>query len=324
VVICRRAVIVANGSFSGSAEMRAKYFSHVKAGQPHFSNVPASSDGSGLDLVARVGGAIDPRVAQPGAWAPVSLLTARDGSTRAFCHFGDRAKPGVIVVNKTGQRFANEALNYHDFVAAMIADCAGQPETASFILTTHRSLRLYGLGRVPAFPGRISPFLKSGYLVRGRTIEELAMRIDVPPAALAKTVQDFNVHARLGTDPVFRKGETLYERAAGDPQQLPNPCIAALDNGPYYAIKMIPGDIATLAGVRVDARSRVLRQDGTAIGGLYAVGTAARNVMGGVYPGAGAMLGPSITFAYLAVQEIAREAANNTAGVSAETAASSA
>jgi succinate dehydrogenase/fumarate reductase flavoprotein subunit len=252
----------------------------------------------------RCGGIVDEHVAQPGAWTPVSLLPAPDGSTRAFSHFGDRAKPGVIVVNRAGRRFANEATTYHDFVQSMIVDCAGQPNSEAFVVADHRSLRKYGLGRVPAFPGRIGPFLRNGYLRRGRTIRKLAESIGVPPDALASTIAEFNEHARRGVDPAFRKGETGYERAAGDPEQKPNPCVAPLEDGPYYAIRMIPGDIATLAGLRVDARSRVLRSTGSAVGGLYAVGTVARNVMGGVYPAAGAMLGPSITFGYLAARDI--------------------
>jgi succinate dehydrogenase/fumarate reductase flavoprotein subunit len=304
-IVCRRATIIANGSFSGSASMRAKYFPHVKAGQIHHSNVPSSSDGSGLSLGERCGGVVDEHVAQPGAWAPVSLLTAADGSTQAFSHFGDRAKPGVIVVNRAGRRFANEAINYHDFVQAMLADSTGLPETEAFIVTSHRYLRKYGLGRVPAFPGRTAPFIRSGYLLRGRTIRELAEHIGAAPQTLIETIEEFNTHARRGVDPAFHKGETLYERAAGDPQQTPNPCLAPLDEGPFYAIRMIPGDIATLSGLRVDERSRVLSRDGTAIAGLYAIGTVARSVMGGVYPGAGAMLGPSITFGYLAARDIA-------------------
>jgi succinate dehydrogenase/fumarate reductase flavoprotein subunit len=305
-IACRRAVVIANGSFSGSAAMRTKYFPHVAAGQAHHSHVPASSDGSGLVLGERCGGVVDQQVAQPGAWTPVSLLVADDKSTSAFSHFGDRAKPGVIVVNRAGRRFANESINYHDFVRAMFADCTGQAATEAFIVTSHQHLRRYGLGRVPGFPGRIGPFLRSGYLLRGKTIRQLAQRIGVAPDALAETIDRFNAHARRGVDPLFHRGETRYEQAAGDPRQTPNPSLAPLDRGPFYAIRMIPGDIASLAGLRVDASSRALNQDGAPVPGLYAVGTVARNVMGGVYPGAGAMLGPSITFGYLAARDISR------------------
>lgn len=306
-IACRRAVVLANGSFSGNAEMREKFFAHVRDGKPHHSHVPASSDGSGITLAAACGGVIDERGQEPGAWTPVSMVPLRDGSTAAFSHFGDRAKPGVIVVNKAGRRFANEALNYHDFLQAMFAECANDKTVQAFVVTSHRHLRKYGLGRVPAFPGRIGPFLRNGYLQRGRTIAELAQRIGVDASTLEQTITRFNEQAARGMDPEFHKGETVYEQAAGDPEVVPNPCVAPLDGGPWYAIKMIPGDIGTLLGLRVDSSARVLNASGTPIPKLYAVGTVASSIMSGTYPGAGAMLGPALTFGCLAAQDIAKE-----------------
>jgi succinate dehydrogenase/fumarate reductase flavoprotein subunit len=308
-ISCRRAVVLANGSFSGSPAMRQKYFAHVKAGKPHHSHVPDSSDGSGIALAVACGGVIDERVQQPGAWTPVSMVPMPDGSTAAFSHFGDRAKPGVIVVNQAGRRFANEALNYHDFLQAMFAECANDQAIEAFVITSHRHLRKYGLGRVPAFPGRIGPFLRSGYLKRGRAVAELAGCIGVDARALEQTIIEFNRHATVGVDPVFHKGETAYEQAAGEPDVTPNPCVAPLDDGPFYAIKMIPGDIGTQLGLRVDPRSRALTESGAPVPGLFAVGTVASSMMCGTYPGAGAMLGPALTFGYLAAQEIAAGAA---------------
>ena len=304
-VHCRGAVVLANGSFSGNRTMRERYYPHVRAGRFHHSHVPASSDGSGITLALACGASVDEQVSEPGAWTPVSMVPTRDGSIAAFSHFGDRAKPGVIVVNRAGRRFANEAMNYHDFLQAMFRDCAGAPEVEAFVLTSHRHLRTYGLGRVPSFPGRIGPFLRNGYLQRGRTLAELARAIGVDAATLEQTVSRFNEHARRGVDPDFQKGGTVYERAAGDPQVTPNPCVAPLDAGPWYAIRMVPGDIGTLMGLRTDPAARVLDATGAPIPGLYAVGTVAASIMRGTYPAAGAMLGPSLTFAHLAVQDIA-------------------
>ncbi len=308
-IACRRAVVLANGSFSGNADMREKFFAHVRDGKSHHSHVPASSDGSGITLAVACGGVIDERVPQPGAWTPVSMVPLRDGSTAAFSHFGDRAKPGVIVVNKAGRRFANEAMNYHDFLQAMFAECANDKTVDAFVVTSHRHLRKYGLGRVPPFPGRFGPFLRNGYLQRGRTIAELAQRIGVDASTLEQTITRFNEQAARGMDPEFHKGETVYEQAAGDPEVVPNPCVAPLDDGPWYAIKMIPGDIGTLLGLRVDPSARVLDASARPISGLYAVGTVASSIMCGTYPGAGAMLGPALTLGYLAVLDIATGAA---------------
>jgi succinate dehydrogenase/fumarate reductase flavoprotein subunit len=302
---CRRAVVIASGSFSGNPALRARYFAHVKAGKHHHSHVPSSSDGSGFALAATCGGVIDETVPQPGAWTPVSLLPMPDGTTSAFSHFGDRAKPGVIVVNRAGRRFTNEARNYHDFMQAMFAECANDQAIEAFIVTSHRHLRKYGLGRVPAFPGRTGPFLRSGYLQRGRTVAKLAAHIGVDARTLEATISRFNEHASRGEDPDFHKGGTTFEQVAGDPDQKPNPCVAPLDEGPWYAIRMIPGDIGTMLGLLVDPKARVLDASGSAIPGLYAVGTVATSIMAGTYPAAGAMLGPSLTFGYLAARDIA-------------------
>ena len=302
---CRRAIILATGSFSGSAAKRTEYFPHVQAGKPHYSHVPSSSDGSGLAIATACGAVIEESNGEPGAWTPVSLLKDRTGATTAFPHFGDRARPGVIVVNAAGGRFVNEAINYHDFVQALIAHTSEHPRAECFIVTSHAHLRRYGLGRVPAFPGRIHRFIRNGYLRRGRDLASLAQQIGIEPTALERTVAEFDHHARQGDDPVFHKGETEFERAAGDATQRPNPCVAPLGPGPYYAIRMIPGDIGSMRGLRVDGDARVMNASGAPIQGLYAVGTVATSVTAGTYPGAGTMLGPSITFGFLAARHIA-------------------
>lgn len=114
-----------------------------------------------------------------------------------------------------------------------------------------------------------------------------------------------SARAAQGEDPDFHKGSTAFERAAGDPDNQPNPCVAPLGPGPYYAIRIEPGDIGTMLGVKVDAASRALDADGQPIPGLYAVGTVATSIMAGTYPCAGAMLGPALTFGYLAALDIA-------------------
>jgi hypothetical protein len=304
-VHARRAVIVASGSFSGSRQMQQRYFAHVQAGKTHRSHLPSTNDGSGMDLVVSCGGVIDRHVSQPGAFTPVSVLPMPDGSEGLAPHFGDRAKPGVIVVNSRGQRFANEALNYHDFVQAMLQTNAQDRDAECYVMTSRRHLRKYGLGRVPPFPGRIGPFLRSGYLVKGNSLRDLAMQLRIDAANLERTVREFDEHAHRGVDPMFAKGGTAYERAAGDPDVKPNPCVTPLGAGPYYAVRIVPGDIGTFVGVKVDPMARALDTAGRPIPGLYAVGTVASSIMGGTYPGAGAMLGPSLTFGYLAAKDIA-------------------
>jgi 3-oxosteroid 1-dehydrogenase len=132
----------------------------------------------------------------------------------------------------------------------------------------------------------------------------LAGKIGVPADQLAATVTRFNGFAETGKDEDFGRGDSHYDRYYGDPTVRPNPCLAALVEGPYYAAKIVPGDLGTKGGLVADTAGRVLREDGSAIEGLYASGNCSTPVMGHTYAGPGATIGPAIAFGYLAVLDI--------------------
>lgn len=303
----RRGVILATGGFSGSDSRRREFFAHVQAGAEHRSPLPPTNDGSALSLAIRCGGVIDPIPSDAGAWTPMSEVPLRDGSRVLFPHFGDRAKPGVIAVDSSGRRFANEAANYHDFGKQMLKVLAQRPGSRFYLMTTHGFLRKYGLGRVPPSPAPFRAYVERGYLIRGDSVRALAEQLDIAPASLEATVTTFDAAARSGSDPEFRKGESQFEVAAGDPMQLPNACVAPLGAGPFYAVRMFPGDIGTTTGLLVDERARVLDADRRSIPGLYAIGTASSSLMRDTYPAAGIMLGPALTTAYVAVLDAIAE-----------------
>jgi 3-oxosteroid 1-dehydrogenase len=135
--------------------------------------------------------------------------------------------------------------------------------------------------------------------VRSETIEELAEKAGLPPSELGATVESFNRAARAGRDEEFARGESAYDRYYGDPT-LPNPCLNELVRPPFYAVKLLPGDLGTKGGLVTDEHARVLHEDGSVIAGLYATGNTSASVMGNDYPGAGATIGPSITFGWVA------------------------
>jgi succinate dehydrogenase/fumarate reductase flavoprotein subunit len=221
-------------------------------------------------------------------------------------HFIDRAKPRVIAVTPKGKRFTNEGDSYHDFVQAMVKACEGEPEISAWLLCDHKALRNYGLGCVAPAPMPIRRHLRSGYLKRGATVAELAQQIGIAPGTLEATIAEFNASAKLGEDPAFGKGRKAYNRYQGDALVTPNPCVAPLQSAPYYAIKLVVGDIGTFAGLVTDENARVLDALGKPIGNLYAVGNDAASVMGGNYPGAGITLGPALTFGYVAALHLAK------------------
>jgi succinate dehydrogenase/fumarate reductase flavoprotein subunit len=257
-------------------------------------------------MAEAVNAATDDSYPNAAAWVPVSLIQRKDGSTGRFFHLIDRAKPGVIAVTAQGRRFTNESQNYHDFVCAMID--AGQQqgeEISAFMICDHRAIRRYGLGAVRPAPLPMSAHIRSGYLRTGRTVRELATSAGIDPDNLECTVQETNRDAGQGVDRAFGRGSTSYQRLLGDEEFFPNPCIGPIAIAPFYAVKIIPGDIATYHGLVTDAHTRVLDAERRPIPGLFAVGNDAASIFGGSYPGAGATLGPAMTFGYICAKHLA-------------------
>lgn len=310
-VRARRGVVLACGGFPHDVERRKQLFPHTPTGQEHYTPSPVANTGDGLRLGETAGGWVDPTIPNAAAWCPTSVVPRKDGTQGVMPHFIDRAKPGVIAVTSDGKRFTNEALSYHDFVQALVQACKaiGQREFTAWLVCDHKHLREYGLGAVAPFPLPIGRHLRSGYLKRADSMAELAQAIGVNAANLAEQVQTFNRDAMTGVDTRFGKGSTAYNRYQGDSLVKPNPCMAPLENGPFYAIRIVIGEIGTFAGLATDASCRVLTQDRRVVPGLYAVGNDAASVMGGNYPGAGITLGPAITFGYVAGMALAQSEA---------------
>lgn len=305
----RRGVVLAAGGFPHDVARRKQLFPHAPTGREHYTPSPELNTGDGLRLGEQAGGWVDPTIPNAAAWCPTSLVPRKDGSTGVMPHFIDRAKPGVIAVTANGRRFTNEALSYHDFVQDLVKACRarGQADCSAWLVCDHAHLREYGLGSVAKFPLPLGRHLRSGYLKRGATLEALAAAIGVPADALRQEVDTFNRDAATGVDSQFAKGSTAYNRYQGDSLVRPNPCMAPIAKGPFYALKIVIGEIGTFAGLATDARCRVTQADGRVIPGLYAVGNDAASIMGGNYPGAGITLGPCLTFGYVAGMSLARQ-----------------
>ena len=315
----RRGVVLACGGFPHDIERRKQLFPHAPTGREHFTPSPALNTGDGPRLGESAGGWVDPTIPNAAAWCPTSVVRRKDGSEGVMPHFIDRAKPGVIAVTPRGRRFANEALSYHDFVQALVKACKGEPEVTCWLVCDHQHLREYGLGAVAPFPLPIGKHLRSGYLKKGRSLQDLARTIGVPAAALQEEVETFNRDAASGIDTRFDKGSTAYNRYQGDSLVKPNPCMAPIRQGPYYEIKVVVGEIGTFAGLQTNASCQVLTRDRRPIQGLYAVGNDAASIMGGNYPGAGITLGPALTFGYVVGRTLAQ--ADRSAAIAAEPAA---
>ena len=296
-VQARRGVVLAAGGYPHDPARRRNTF---PADAEHLTVAAPSATGDGLRLGESVGGQMDNTLATPGAWCPVSLVPHPDGTVGRFPHIIERNKPGIIGVLADGRRFCNEGQSYHDYVVAMLAAVPPGQEVASWLVCTRAFQRRYGLGIARPTPLPVGPYIRSGYIKAGRTLAELARACGIDPEGLGRTVAEYNTHARQGEDPLFGRGSTPYNRAGGDTRQQPNPCVAPIERGPFYAVKVVSGSFGTFAGLRTDECARVLDGNGQPVPGLYAAGTDMASVMGGHYPAGGINLGPAMTFGYVA------------------------
>ncbi len=296
VVRARRGVIVGSGGFERNLEMREKY-------QPQ----PTSTDwttgsqfNTGGGILAGIAAGAETDLMDDAWWGPTIPLPNRPW----FC-LAERNLPGSIIVNQAGRRFMNEALPYVEATHAIYeGEATGVGHVPSWMIIDQRYRNRYlfaGLGPRQPFPGS---WLRSGVVRKAATLADLAEQIEVPADALIATVERFNGFAGTGVDEDFHRGESAYDKYYSDPRVKPNPSLHAIDHAPFYAVKIVPGDLGTKGGLVTDERARVLRPDGSVIPGLYAAGNASSAVMGRTYAGPGATIGPALVFGYLAVEDL--------------------
>ncbi|MGW6427126.1 3-oxosteroid 1-dehydrogenase [Nocardia sp. NPDC055053] len=296
----RYGVVLGSGGFEHNADMRAKY-----QRQPittEWTTGAAANTGDGIVAGMAVGATVG--FMEDAWWGP----TIFKGGKPWFA-LAERNLPGTIMVNDRGERFGNESAPYVEAVHTMYGGEYGQgagpgENIPAWLVFDQRYRNRYifaGLQPGQRFPSR---WLENDNIVKADTIEELAGKIGVPAENLTATVERFNGFAAAGKDEDFGRGNSHYDRYYGDPTVKPNPCLAELSHGPFYAAKMVPGDLGTKGGLVTDTAGRVLREDDSVIDGLYAAGNSSAPVMGHTYAGPGATIGPAITFAYLAVLDI--------------------
>jgi succinate dehydrogenase/fumarate reductase flavoprotein subunit len=273
------------------------------------SPVADSVTGDGLALAEPFGGHLGSSRSSNSFWAPVSLRRRADGSTAVFPHLVlDRGKPGLIAVNPAGVRFVSEATSYHLFVEAMFSELERYAATACFLICDDDFIAAYGMGMVRPRRLNLRAAIRDGYLVQSDSIGGLANALGLPGDALEQTVARHNGFAISGIDTDFGKGSDAYQRNLGDAGHRPNPCIGPLAKPPFYAVKILPGDIGASCGLVTDEHAQVLRGDGGRVAGLYACGNDMNSIMSGIYPGPGITLGPAMTFGYIAARHAASTA----------------
>ncbi|GAB3506212.1 3-oxosteroid 1-dehydrogenase [Amycolatopsis cihanbeyliensis] len=293
----RRGVILASGGFEHNEEMRVKY-QRPPIGTEWTVGAKANT-GDGISAGLALGAAVD--LMDDAWWGPSIPLTGGPWFALA-----ERSRPGCLLVNGRGRRFVNESAPYVEAVHAMYGEGDGPAENIpTWLVFDQRYRNRYmftGLGPRQPLPGR---WFKAGIAAKAGTLAELAERIEVPAEELVSTVERFNAFARAGEDEDFGRGRSAYDHYYGDPRNRPNPSLGALERAPFYAVRIVPGDLGTKGGLRIDTRARVLREDGSVVAGLYAAGNASAAVMGHTYAGPGATIGPAMVFGYLAAEHLA-------------------
>ena len=295
----RRGVILAAGGFAHNRAMRERY-QHQPITDAWTVACPEET-GDAIQMGLEVGAALD--FMDDAWWMPTTIVPGEDIPNLIIV---ERSLPGCIIVNAKGRRFTNEAAPYIDVVKDQYAShsqgCGAIP---AYLIVDGRFRRRYPLSpMLPMFTPR--KYLLNGYLKVADTLEGLASKCGIDPQGLVAEVKKFNEYAVMGRDLEFMRGDNVIDRYYGDPSVKPNPCLGPLDKPPYYAVELWPGDLGTKGGLVTDAHARVLCQDSSPMAGLYATGNCSASVMGNTYAGAGATIGPSMVFGYLAALHAAR------------------
>lgn len=299
-------VVIASGGFEANQQMREQYLPQPT--KKTWSAAPGINNGDGIRAGQALGAGVGfmnmvwgtPTVELPGASVAAAM-------------FVERSLPGCVMVNGLGKRFVNEAAPYTEVVHAINEDQArtGQAVPCWFIFDG-RFRQSYPAG--PMLPAGIQPDKKlpkawwGKALFKADTMDGLASQIGVDAKALAQTIANMNRYAADGKDPEFGKGDDVFQRYYADPRITPNPCLAPIVKAPFYALAVTPGEIGTKGGLLTNEHARVLREDGSEIEGLYAIGNCSAAVMGRTYAGPGATLGPAMTFGFIAARHIAAQA----------------
>ena len=299
-ITARRGVVLAAGGFDHSMPMRWKFQSESLG--EHMSLGAASNTGDAIHAAQDLGAATD--LMDQAWWFPA--VSPLPGAAPAVM-LAERSLPGSLIVDQNGARFTNEATDYMSFGQCLLErEHSGNPVESMWIVFDQKYRNSY------VFAGELFPrmpipqsWYEAGIAHRSDDLIELAGKIGVPGPRFTATMTRFNEMSRAGYDADFHRGISVYDRYYGDPTISPNPNLRALDERPFYAVKMVLSDLGTCGGLRADDRARVLREDGSVIEGLYAIGNTAANAFGTTYPGAGATIAQGLVYGYIAARDAA-------------------
>lgn len=302
-ILARKGVVLATGGIAWNKQLRDMLY---PAGTRDYCLAPKTNSGDGVSLSVQIGAKLDDGCDSPALWMPCSSYRKPDGELAVWPHIIlDRAKPGLVAVNKNGERFVNEANSYHDFCMGAIAGNKTVPTIPAYLIVDDAFIHKYGLGLVLPNGTGLKALIATGYIISAPDLEALAAKIDVNAENLKTTVTRYNAFAKNGLDEAFGRGFSTMNRFNGDDSCKPNPCLRPIGKGPYYAVAVRPYDLASAGGLKCDEYGRVMNDKGSAIEGLFACGNDASSIFRGTYPGPGTTIGPAIVFGWRIAKYVA-------------------
>ena len=299
----RKGVVLSTGGFEWDDELRQHYI----GGPAEFKRSVPENTGDALRMVMRIGA--DLRMMNA-CWGNVvyredSKRLNDVGGVVGIALLMDRAKPGTIMVDKSGRRFCNEAADYDSlWWAFRNRETHGAMDytaaEGAYLIADADMVAKFGLCTSDNDPSKGAP----DYTIIADTIEDLAVKLNMDPTQLTNTITRFNEYAKQGIDPDFHRGESIFDRTFmvdDDFKEKPEATLRALENGPFYALEVATASAGTHGGPKVNKDSQVIDVDGNVIPRLYAAGnTAAIGAPGMVYGGPGGTIGPALVFNVLA------------------------
>ena len=292
----RKGVVLGAGGFEKNQALREQYLPAPTNTQWSAGNPANEGDAllAGLSLGAKT------RLMKD-AWWTTTLCVPDEPTPRLAIM--EKSFPGSCVVNRAGERFANESQNYMAFQKDLFATHSDtSPNAPAWQIFDARFRRNFMVG--PLMTAAMKPdwqipksWFETGFVAKANSIHDLAEQVGIDAQGLEATIAKMNRYAETGTDEDFHRGESAYDRYYADPNIKPNPCLASIDEGPFYAMRIEAGDFGTLGGLDTDVHGRVKLEAGGVVEGLFAVGNCSAAILP-TYPGPGATLGPAMTMAY--------------------------
>lgn len=238
------ALVVASGGFAANHEMLREFIPDMAEAR---NNGHEGSTGDGIRLARKLGAAIG----DMGAYQGYAMLADPQGIS---------VQPGVIIeggilVNQRGARFTDESAD----IAGMVHPVMQQPGGKGWVVFDRR------IEALNAYHPDMQQLIALNAARRAATVDDLARQIGVDAATLGSEMAD--AAAAQASGKADRFGRTW-------PGDAPPPA------GDLAAIRVVGAIYHTQGGLQIDGEARVLRDDGTPLGNVFACGGAARSVSG--------------------------------------------